>query len=181
MAWLNVHFRHHLDLYPHYDFRCFSSSLVVDEIYATMPAYKEPNVLTYHLYNRERSSCCCRVRVALALKNIPNVVLHDVDMDSGAHMTEGYRVLNPSGAVPTFIREITSPTGEVKERFVLTQSTAILEYLVEKFPMMGHPLMPDFRYQEQKAKIREMVAIVSQDIFPIAIARMRIVYGRSGT
>jgi maleylacetoacetate isomerase len=133
-----------------------------------MPAYKKPNILTYHLYNRERSSCCRRIRIALALKNIPNVVLHNVDTDTGEHMTEEYRAMNPSGAVPTFVREITSPTGEVKERFVLTQSTAILEYLVEKFPLMGYPLMPDYRYMEQKARIREMMAIVSQDIFPIA-------------
>jgi maleylacetoacetate isomerase len=132
-----------------------------------MPARDQPNILTHHLYHRERSSCARRVRIALALKNVPNVVLHDVDMDAGEHMTDAYRAMNPSGAVPTFVREITSPTGEVRERFVLTQSTAILEYLEELFPF-GHAFLPDHRKREQRARIREMVAIVTQDIFPIA-------------
>jgi maleylacetoacetate isomerase len=132
-----------------------------------MPARDSPNVLTYHLYHRERSSCARRVRIALVLKNVPNVVLHDVDMDAGEHMTDAYRAMNPSGGVPTFVREIASPTGEVKERFVLTQSTAILEYLQELFPM-GYALLPDYRKREQRARIRELVGIITQDIFPIA-------------
>jgi maleylacetoacetate isomerase len=132
-----------------------------------MPVHDKPNVCTYHLYNRERSSCARRIRIALALKSVPNVVLHDIDMDTGQHMTDEYRAMNPSGAVPTFVVEITSPTGEVKERFVLTQSTAILEYLQDLFPMRC-PLLPDYTKREQRARIRELVAIVTQDIFPIA-------------
>jgi maleylacetoacetate isomerase len=122
---------------------------------------------TFHLYNRERSSCARRVRIALALKEVPNVKIHDLDTASKDYMTGEYCAINSRGAVPTLVVEVTSPAGLVEERFVLTQSTAMLEYLEDLFPAKI-PLLPSVRNAEQRARVRELVALVSQDIFPLA-------------
>ncbi|KAF1944268.1 thioredoxin-like protein [Clathrospora elynae] len=134
-----------------------------------MSELKEALKASYHLYDRERSSCARRVRIALALKAVPNVILHDVDMTAKEHITDAYRALNPSGAVPTLVVEMQSQSGGTS-KFVLTQSTAILEYLDEVFPNLC-PLLPPVTEVEQRAKVRELVAIVTQDIFPFVNRR----------
>lgn len=127
-------------------------------------------ITTYHLYNRERSSCARRVRIALALKQVQNVVLHDLDTESKDHMMDEYRTLNPTGAVPTLVIETTAPKGGgVGERLVLTQSTAILEYLEESIqPPSAILLLPPIQDAVQRARVRQLVALVTQDIFPLA-------------
>ncbi|KAI4944723.1 hypothetical protein J4E91_008410 [Alternaria rosae] len=97
-----------------------------------------PTISTYHLYNRTGSSCARRVRIALSLKKVPNVLYHDVEKYTRTSIgTKQYLAINPSGAVPTLIHEITTPGHSTKQRFVLTQSIAILEYLDEMFPGRG--------------------------------------------
>lgn len=127
-------------------------------------------ITTYHLYNRERSSCARRVRIALALKQVQNVVLHDLNTECRDHMADKYRDLNPTGAVPTLVIETTAPKGGgVGERLVLTQSTAILEYLEESIqPPSAILLLPSIQDAVQRARVRQLVALVTQDIFPLA-------------
>jgi maleylacetoacetate isomerase len=133
-----------------------------------MPESRQNTVSTYHLYNRSGSSCARRVRIALSLKRVPNVRIHDVDKYSRTAIgTKEYLAINPSGAVPTLIHETTSPGHSTKQRFVLTQSTAILEYLDELFPLT-YPLLPHVSKPEEKARVKELVAIVTQDMFPFA-------------
>jgi maleylacetoacetate isomerase len=126
---------------------------------------------TYHLYNRTGSSCARRVRIALSLKSVPNILVHDVDKYTRTSIgTKQYLAINPNGAVPTLIHETTSPSGSTKQRFVLTQSTAILEYLDEKFSLTC-PLLPPVHKVEERAQVRELVAVVTQDMFPFANRR----------
>ena len=126
---------------------------------------------TYHLYNRAGSSCARRVRIALCLKRVPNVRTHDVDKYSRTTIgTKEYLAINPSGAVPALIQETTSSGHFTKSRFVITQSTAILEYLDETFPSVC-PLLPPVSKPEVRARVRELVAIVTQDMFPFANRR----------
>ena len=72
------------------------------------------------LYSYWRSSASYRVRIALALKNIPyeNVPVHLVDQ-GGVQNSDAYRALNPEGRVPLLV------DGD----FRLTQSLAIMDYL----------------------------------------------------
>ncbi|KAH6870074.1 maleylacetoacetate isomerase maia [Alternaria rosae] len=127
-----------------------------------------PTISTYHLYNRTGSSCARRVRIALSLKKVPNLLYHDVEKYTRTSIgTKQYLAINPSGAVPTLIHEITTPGHSTKQRFVLTQSTAILEYLDEMFPGLC-PLMPLVGNREERARMRELVAVVTQDMFPFA-------------
>lgn len=130
----------------------------------------DESITTYHLYNRERSSCARRVRIALALKRVQNVILHDLDTERKDGMTDEYRTLNPTGAVPTLVIETTAPKGGgVGERLVLTQSTAILEYLEERFQNSSTiPLLPPIQEPVQRARVRQLVALVTQDVFPLA-------------
>jgi maleylacetoacetate isomerase len=137
----------------------------------TMPEARQKTTSTYHLYNRSGSSCSRRVRIALSLKRVPNVRLHDVDKYSRTTIgTREYLAINPGGAVPTLIHETTSPGHSTKQRFVLTQSTAILDYLEEIFPL-ACPLLPPVSKPEERARVRELVAIVTQDMFPFANRR----------
>lgn len=122
--------------------------------------------ITYHLYNFPRSSCARRIRIALSLKSLGNVLLHNVDMDAKDHQTDAYRVINASGGIPTLVVEKQFPSGLVN-KFSLSQSTAILEYLEEIFPYL-YPLLPPPEQTEKRARVREMVAVITQDIFPLA-------------
>jgi maleylacetoacetate isomerase len=128
----------------------------------------KPTISTYHLYDRSTSSCARRNRIALDLKHIPNVLVHDVSRDMRTTIgTKQYLAINPSGAVPTLIHEVTTPGHLTKQRFVLTQSIAILEYLDEMFPAVC-PLLPAVGRVEERARVRQLVAVVTQDMFPFA-------------
>ena len=81
--------------------------------------------LHYHPF----STFARRVRIALAEKNIP-AELVEVDMVARAHRAPAYLALNPYGRVPTL----------EEDRFVLYESTAILEYLEATHP--SPPLVP---------------------------------------
>ncbi|MBS2025099.1 MAG: maleylacetoacetate isomerase [Deltaproteobacteria bacterium] len=73
------------------------------------------------LYNYWRSSASWRVRLALALKNLPYEYVA-VNLITGEQNSEAQRKRNPSGAVPVL---------ELDDGTLLTQSVAIVEYLEE--------------------------------------------------
>lgn len=104
------------------------------------------------LHGYWRSSAAYRVRIALNLKNLPyEQVTHD--LRTGAQNSAAYKALNPQGLVPALEHD-----GEV-----ITQSTAILEWLEERFPEPALlPATPDAR-----AAVRAMAALIACDIHPL--------------
>lgn len=103
------------------------------------------------LYSYWRSSAAYRVRIALNLKGLeyetaPVNLLAEEDK-------QRYRALNPQGLVPTLV------DGDV----VLTQSTAIVEYLEEQYPEPG--LLP--KDVVLRAQVRSLSQLIACDIHPL--------------
>ncbi|MGX4642254.1 maleylacetoacetate isomerase [Massilia sp. SYSU DXS3249] len=106
------------------------------------------------LYTYFRSSAAYRVRIALNLKGLAyDAVPVHLLKDGGQQRQEDYRKINPSGLVPAF----------QDDRITLTQSTAIIEYLDERFPAV--PLMP--QDVAGRARVRELAQIIACDIHPL--------------
>lgn len=106
------------------------------------------------LYSYWRSSASYRVRLALALKGIDAEIrpVHLV-RDGGQQHQPDYIALNPQGLVPCLVHD----------RFVLTQSLAIIEYLEECFP--DPPLLPDT--PAKRARVRMLAQTIACDIHPL--------------
>jgi len=104
------------------------------------------------LYNYWRSSAAYRVRIALALCDIPYETI-DVNLLEGAHKGESYQMLNPQGLVPTI--EL--------DGMLFTQSVAIIEYLAETHPAAG--LMPEDALDRQR--VRTLSHAIAMDIHPV--------------
>jgi maleylpyruvate isomerase len=106
--------------------------------------------LTLHGY--WRSTTAYRVRIALTLKGVAYAqVTHD--LRTGAQREAGYRALNPQGLVPAL------ETDDA----VLTQSSAILEWIDETYP--NPPLLPS--NANGRAIVRAMAATIACDIHPV--------------
>jgi len=105
------------------------------------------------LYSYFRSSAAYRVRIALNIKGI-DYQLAPVNLLEGAHQSDEYRAINPLGLVPAL---------RLEDGTVLTQSTAILEWLEETHP--DKPLLP--RDPLAKARVRAWVNTIACDIHPI--------------
>ncbi|KAL1833379.1 glutathione S-transferase zeta class isoform X2 [Daucus carota subsp. sativus] len=82
------------------------------------------------LYSFYRSSCACRVRIALNLKGI-DYEYKAVNLFQGEQFSPDFLKLNPLGYVPVLV------DGET----TLADSFAILMYLEEKYPQ--YPLLPE--------------------------------------
>lgn len=104
------------------------------------------------LYSYFRSSATYRVRIALNLKGIDHGVI-PVNLVAGEQRSERYREHNPQGLLPTLI------TGDA----VITQSTAILEWLEERHPEPA--LYP--RDSLQRAQVRALCQLIACDIHPL--------------
>ena len=104
------------------------------------------------LYSYFRSSAAYRVRIALNLKGIDHGVI-PVDLVAGEQRGEDYRWHNPQGLVPTLV------SGNI----VLTQSTAILEWLEERHTE------PALYPQDilQRARVRALCQLIACDIHPL--------------
>jgi len=136
---------------------------------------------TYHLYTFYASSCAARLRIAFNLKGI-DVVSHYVDMQSAEHKVQDYRALNPSATIPTLVVEKDGGNGLQPSKLIIAQSIAILEYCTWNFSSLVYallmhgaveevfpnqcPLLPPLNQPEERARVRELMYIITSDIFP---------------
>ncbi|TAM87175.1 MAG: maleylacetoacetate isomerase [Candidimonas sp.] len=106
------------------------------------------------LYSYFRSSAAYRVRIALALKNLPfDLIPVELVRHGGEQHTPAYHALNPQNLVPTLI----------DDGAVLTQSLAIIEYLDEAYG--AAPLLP--KNPLARARVRSLAQLVACDIHPL--------------
>ena len=107
---------------------------------------------TLVLHGYWRSGTSYRTRIALGLKGL-DYEQAPVDLRAGDQRSEAYRALNPQGLVPALETEYG----------VLTQSSAILEWLEERYPEPA--LLPGTA--AQRAIVRAMAMTVACDIHPL--------------
>jgi len=93
------------------------------------------------LYMNPVSNTSRPVRLLIIENKIP-VEERIIDFNSGEHLKEPYISLNPNGLVPTL----------VDDDFVLTESSAIMKYLADKFNLPTYP--KDLR---KRARVNEMM------------------------
>jgi maleylacetoacetate isomerase len=74
--------------------------------------------------------------------------------------------INPYGSVPTLTVETSS-----NERFTITQSPAILDFLSTHFP--NPPLIPAIERPRERARVMELTSLVACDIQPSQSNRLR--------
>ena len=103
------------------------------------------------LYDYWRSSASYRVRIALNLAGVEYTPVV-VDLLSKAHKSPEHLERNPQGLVPAL--EI--------DGLMLTQSLAIIEYLIET---RGVPLLPD--EAADRARVRALAHSIAMDIHPV--------------
>lgn len=106
------------------------------------------------LYTYFRSSAAYRVRIALALKGLDyqQIAVHLV-RNGGEQHAASYLARNPQGLVPTLM------DGDN----VITQSTAICEYLEEVWP--APPLLP--KEPLRRAYVRSIMSAIACEIHPL--------------
>ena len=122
----------------------------------------KPEFLLHTYY---KSSCAARLRIALNLKSIPAEYAY-VHLFNGEQYGDEHAKLNPSKSVPV----LTHLAGE-GIAFPITQSMAALEYLEEVFPDQC-PLLPPVSQPLQRAKVRTLVDIITNDVQPITNRRI---------
>ena len=114
--------------------------------------------MTIQLYGFWRSNAAFRVRVALALKNLPFEEI-DIDILSGRQFDADYAAVNAEHVVPTFVHD----------GHRIFQSLAIMEYLDEIQP--EPPLLPaDAR---ERAYARSLALVSVADSHPLIVPRVR--------
>lgn len=128
----------------------------------------------YTLYSYFRSSCAGRVRIAAHVKGIPLEYKYlDLYKGKGDHDNEEYALVNPSKSVPTLIVQ-DSTTG--KEIIRIGQSVAILEFFEELYTgdSTTNQLLPGLKSPIERAKVRQLVNIISNDIQPVTNLRVLV-------
>jgi maleylacetoacetate isomerase len=105
------------------------------------------------LYSYFRSSAAYRVRIGLALKGIAFETIA-VNLVDGEQRNADFLSRNPQGLVPAL---------ELDEGSLLTQSTAILEWLEESYP--DPPLYPADPLE--RARCRALCQHIACDIHPL--------------
>lgn len=104
------------------------------------------------LYSYWRSSTSYRVRIALNLKGIPHEII-PVDLKHNQQMQSDFQMMNASKSVPVLVHH----------DVVITQSTAIIEYLEDIQPR------PALLHQDhlQRAFARSIGQMIACDIHPL--------------
>lgn len=115
------------------------------------------------LYNYFRSSASYRVRIALELKGLPYEYVA-VHLRRGEQSLTEFRQINPAGLVPAL-----TDGGSI-----LTQSTAIIEYLDETRP--APPLLPSDPLE--RARVRALAQTVACEMHPLNNLRVLQHLGR---
>ncbi|HSZ52595.1 MAG TPA: maleylacetoacetate isomerase [Caulobacteraceae bacterium] len=110
-------------------------------------------------YGFWRSMASYRVRVALGMKGLAAQEI-PLDVLAGDQFKPDYLAINPEGAVPALVEG---------DQPALTQSTAILEYLEERWP--DPPLLP--ADPRGRARVRSLCAVVVSDTHPLLVPRVR--------
>ncbi len=105
------------------------------------------------LYTYYRSSAAYRVRIALNLKGIAYTP-ENVNLLEAQQRGDEYRASNPQGLVPAL---------ELDDGYVISQSTAILEWLEETHPLPA--LLPHSPLA--RSKVRSLVNHIACDIHPL--------------
>lgn len=111
------------------------------------------------LYTFFQSGSAWRARIALALKGLDYEPVYVVGGRGSTDLKQdNYLKLNPSAVVPTLIDGGT----------VLTQTSAIMEYLEEQYP--EPPMLP--RDPADRARVRAMTQVMIADTHPLSTARV---------
>lgn len=105
------------------------------------------------LYSYYRSSAAYRVRIGLNLKNLAYRII-PVNLLAGEQRQPDYRAVQPQGLVPAL---------RIDGQPLLSQSTAILEYLEAQYPQS--PLLP--KDNAAAARVRSWVNLIACDIHPL--------------
>jgi maleylacetoacetate isomerase len=125
-----------------------------------------------HLYTSPLSGCSARIRIAAHLKSVP-LIYHNVNIASSEQSSPDYLLVNPNASVPSLVIE--SPVGKnqnsTPEKYTITQSPAILDYLESHFP--NPPLLPGIDRWRERARVMELTSLVACDIQPPQNSRIR--------
>lgn len=110
-------------------------------------------------YSNWRSLAAYRVRVALAMKQVPHQV-QAIDMLGGEHLKPEFRAVNPQAVLPAL---------KLDDGRVLFQSMAIVEYLDEIAPSPA--LLPSDA--PGRARVRGLALIHAADTHPLLVPKVR--------
>lgn len=105
------------------------------------------------LYTHYRSASAHRVRIALNYKGVAYKSIY-TDLDNAKADRLAYLNLNPQGLIPALV---------VRDNLVISQSSAILEYIEERYPERA--LLPE--NIDQRASIRSFTQIAIADTHPL--------------
>jgi maleylacetoacetate isomerase len=105
------------------------------------------------LFTYYRSTARYRVRLAVALKGLEYQAI-PVNLLGRQHLQAGYQTINPQCRVPAL---------RIDSGFMLTQSTAIIEYLEDRYP--ASPLLSTDL--EIRASQRAVASLIACDIHPL--------------
>lgn len=118
--------------------------------------------LTLYVDSQFTSPYALSVFVALKEKGLP-FELKTVDLDAGANLEPPFRDLALTARVPALVHD----------GFVLTESSAITEYLDEVFPAPEyHAVLP--RNAQRRAQARQVQAWLRSDLMPIRQERSTV-------
>lgn len=107
------------------------------------------------LFTYYRSTSSYRVRIALALKGLDYTAIPvNLIRDGGEQLKPEYRAINPQGRVPAL---------RIADGQVIPQSSAIIEYLQDRYPECSL-LSPDLI---MRASQRAVAALIGNDIHPL--------------
>jgi maleylacetoacetate isomerase len=107
------------------------------------------------LFTYYRSTSSYRVRIALALKGLDFTAIPvSLIRDGGEHLKPDYQAINPQCRVPAL---------RLEKDLVITQSTAIIEFLEDRYP--GTPLLSSSL--EVRALQRAVASLIACDIHPL--------------
>jgi glutathione S-transferase len=117
------------------------------------------NELTLYVDSTYSSPWAMSVYLALVEKKLPFTV-KTLDLDAGENKTGPFKDIGLTGRVPTLV------DGD----FVLAESSAIIDYLEEKYPAPDYPVvLPKSR--EKRAHAREVMAWIRSDNMAVRAER----------